>query len=94
MAALQTAPVDVLVTDIHLPGASGGDLAAKALEVRPGIAIVYATGDATSVKVGPGIVALPKPYDRTQLTAAIAATTASRFALFSAATQMRPLVSA
>ena len=45
MAALQTAPVDILVTDINLPGASGTELAARARELRPQVVVVFATGD-------------------------------------------------
>jgi PAS domain S-box-containing protein len=63
MAALRTAPVDVLVTDLNLPGASGVALAAEARTLRPSAAVVYATGDATAVRDEPGASVLAKPYD-------------------------------
>lgn len=63
MAALQTAPIDVLVTDIHLPGSSGLTLAARAADLRPGIRIVMASGDTGAVKDAlPEAHLLPKPY--------------------------------
>ncbi len=42
-AALQTMAIDVLVTDVNLPGASGSELAAEARALRPATLIVYAT---------------------------------------------------
>ena len=62
MAALQTAPVDVLVTDVNLPGASGPDLARRARELRPHVTVVFATGDASSVAQESGATVLAKPY--------------------------------
>ncbi|KTT74776.1 chemotaxis protein CheY [Sphingomonas endophytica] len=63
MAALQTAPIDVLVTDVHLPGSSGLELAARAAELRPGIRIVVASGDVGMVReVLPSAHLLAKPY--------------------------------
>jgi putative addiction module CopG family antidote len=63
MAALQTAPIDVLVTDVHLPGSSGIELATRAHELRPGIRVVIASGDIAAVKGAlPGARLLAKPY--------------------------------
>ncbi|MFC3693189.1 response regulator [Chenggangzhangella methanolivorans] len=67
MAALRTAPVDVLVTDLNLPGASGAALAAEARALRPEAAVVYATGDATAVRDEAGANILSKPYDAAEL---------------------------
>ncbi len=36
---------DVVVTDVHLPGQSGVDLARRIKEVEPGQAVVFMTGD-------------------------------------------------
>lgn len=71
LTALQTVAVDVLVTDLNLPGASGAELAARARELRPSAAIVYATGDASAVASEPGAMVLSKPYDAVKLIAAI-----------------------
>jgi PAS domain S-box-containing protein len=71
--ALQTVPIHVLVTDVNLPGASGPDFAVKARALRPGVGIVFATGDTAAVPVGTGAVLLAKPYGTDALQAAIAA---------------------
>jgi len=74
MAALETVPFDVLVTDVNLPGASGPELAGRARLLRPSAAIVFATGDATSVKNEAGAGVLSKPYHATALIEMIGAT--------------------
>ena len=71
MIALQTAPVDVLVTDVNLPGASGPELAARARALRPSATVVYATGDAGAVVGDARTSVLPKPYGAAALLAAI-----------------------
>jgi CheY-like chemotaxis protein len=75
LVALETAPVDVLVTDVNLPGMSGPDLARRAVASRPRIGIVFATGD----RHVPGIESfaantamLLKPYDMSDLDKAVA----------------------
>jgi len=73
MAALQAAPIDVLVTDVHLPGTDGMVLAERARVLRPGAAIVFATGDPSQVQAEPGTRVLGKPYDARALLAAILA---------------------
>ena len=73
MTALQTVPIDALVTDVNLPGASGPAFAVKARELRPDVGIVFATGDTAAVPVGTGAVLLAKPYGTEALQAAIAA---------------------
>ena len=64
MAALQTAPIDVLVTDINLPGVSGSVLATRARALRPGVGLVFASGDIAAVADDDlaGAVLLSKPY--------------------------------
>ncbi len=72
MAALQTALIDVLVTDVHLPGSSGLELAARAAELRPGIRIVVASGDIGAVEGKlPGAYLLAKPYGARDVLAAV-----------------------
>jgi CheY-like chemotaxis protein len=68
VATLETGRVDVLVTDIGLPGMSGTALAAIVQKRWPDVAIVIASGLAEGDDVGladaAGRVAwLPKPYD-------------------------------
>ena len=73
MAALQTAPIDVLVSDVNLPGASGPELAERARRLRPAIGVVFATGDAGAVSAEDGSRAelLAKPYGDAALLAAV-----------------------
>lgn len=72
LMALQTAPVDVLVTDLNLPGASGRELAEKARALRPDATVVFATGDPGAVANEIDCVVLAKPYNAEALIAAIA----------------------
>ncbi|HYD65381.1 response regulator [Azospirillum sp.] len=62
--------VDVLLTDVGLPGMSGSDLADEARRRKPGIAVVMATGYAGFSH--PGAATLPKPYSREGLQRALA----------------------
>ncbi|AXB79053.1 PAS domain-containing protein [Novosphingobium sp. P6W] len=73
MTALQTVRVDCLVTDVNLPGLSGPEFAAKARSLREGIAIVFATGDASVEHDLPGAIILTKPYGMAALSAAVSA---------------------
>lgn len=73
MTALQTVPIDALVTDVNLPGASGPAFAETARSLRPGVGIVFATGDAAGVPAGTGAVLLTKPYGAEALQSAITA---------------------
>ena len=70
--------VDVLVTDVGLPGVSGDVFAAEARAVRPTLRLVFATG-LDSVKESkpgePGPTVLRKPYTWESLAAAIGSST-------------------
>ena len=60
--------VDVLFTDIGLPGMRGPELAARAAELRPGIRVVFASGYGEGVPGAPGgWTNLAKPYDQADL---------------------------
>ena len=56
--------IAVLVADRGLPGASGEALARRALQLRPSIGLVFATGEASAVPDAglPGAIFLIKPY--------------------------------
>lgn len=71
--ALQTAAIDVLVTDVNLPGMPGPDFAARARALRPQIGIVFATGDAAAVAglQDARTIVLAKPYAAEALTRAV-----------------------
>jgi CheY-like chemotaxis protein len=64
---LASVPVDVLFTDINLPGGmDGAALARRAREMRPHLPVVYASARATLLKQDarvPGSIVVPKPYE-------------------------------
>ena len=61
--------IDILFTDIGLPGMRGPELARSALALRPGLKVVFASGygDGGDEPVMAGAVQLGKPYDQDQL---------------------------
>lgn len=73
------AHVDLLFTDINMPdgtdGADGFELARRAVELRPGLRVLYTTGggltDGMRALFVEGAAFLPKPYTRDQLIEAI-----------------------
>lgn len=60
-------PVDILLTDINLPGGMDGTaLARRTRELNPDLPIIYASARATLLEQGarvPGSLVLAKPYD-------------------------------
>ena len=67
LTRLAAAPVDVLFTDINLPGRmDGAALARRAREIQPHLPVVYASAQATLLKQDsrvPGSLVVPKPYE-------------------------------
>ena len=64
----------VLVTDISLPHATGWDVARRAREIDPSIAVVYYSGHAGvewDTNGVPGSVAVRKPFTNAQLVTAV-----------------------
>jgi PAS domain S-box-containing protein len=64
--------IDLLFTDVVLPGDTGRALAARALELRPGLKILFTTGYARNAivhhgRLDPGVELLPKPFTFEQL---------------------------
>jgi signal transduction histidine kinase/CheY-like chemotaxis protein len=81
LPALQRDQYDLLFSDIVLPGAmSGVDLAARAREIQPGIAIVLATGYARDELEGKedAYKVILKPYSATDVARAIDEAVTSR----------------
>jgi signal transduction histidine kinase/DNA-binding response OmpR family regulator len=64
--------IDVLFTDLGLPGMSGGLLVQKARALRPDIAVIIASGYSTETRPSEEPPAdahyLPKPFDMSQMT--------------------------
>src|SRR3546814_16379134 len=59
--------IDMLFTDVVMPGINGRDLAARARASRPGLKILYTTGYTRNALVHNGMLApgdsfLPKPF--------------------------------
>ncbi|HEY5237725.1 MAG TPA: CHASE3 domain-containing protein [Rhizomicrobium sp.] len=65
------ADIDVLLTDLGLPGMSGAELVAEARKRRPDLRIIVASGYSsesyTTIKFDKSITLLPKPFDLAQL---------------------------
>jgi CheY-like chemotaxis protein len=59
LLACSSSPVDVLLTDVRMPGMTGPSLARAVQEAHPGVGIVYMTGYADGISL-PGPV-LRKP---------------------------------
>ncbi|WP_159107107.1 response regulator [Azospirillum sp. B4] len=64
--------IDLLLTDVGLPGMNGRDLAAEARRLRPGLKVLFATGYAEgasqrSAFVGEGMDYIAKPFDLDEL---------------------------
>ncbi len=70
-------PIDVLLTDINLPGAMDGTaLARRARELQPDLTVIYASARAATLKQEarvPGSLVLPKPYEPSVLGRLLAA---------------------
>ena len=59
-------PIDVLVTDVSLPGISGPELARQVLRRHPQVWIVLCSGyawDRGFESIGPRVRSLPKPFE-------------------------------
>lgn len=70
LEALETQPIDVLITDVGLPGRSGVELAREIQTLYPAVGIVYATGQDNPAGVE-GAVLLQKPYGIKSIIAAL-----------------------
>ena len=65
--------VDLLFTDVVMPGLSGRELSDRARELRPGLKILYTSGYTRNAivhggRLDPGVELLPKPFTSKDLT--------------------------
>ena len=60
--ALHGGAPDVLLTDLGLPGVSGGELARSAATVRPGMEVVYVSGIPQDIAVKKGLIKAGSPF--------------------------------
>jgi len=77
--------IDVLVTDLGLPGASGGELSRAALALRPRMGVVYISGLPKDIAVTKGLIAedallVKKPFTADLLIEALRVVIAQRAA--------------
>jgi CheY-like chemotaxis protein len=68
--------VDVLVTDVIMPGLSGVELTRRMLELDPGLAVLFVSGYAGKeitelAEFGPTVEFLQKPFDAVSLTSSV-----------------------
>jgi CheY-like chemotaxis protein len=70
--------IDVLFTDVGLPGMRGPELAQRAAKLRPGLKIVFASGygETAEMTAIDGAVQLGKPYEQDQLAEVLGAAAA------------------
>jgi DNA-binding response OmpR family regulator len=61
--------IDVLVTDLGLPGVSGGELARTAATARPGLGVVYISGLPKDIAVTKGLLDADAPLVKKPFTA-------------------------
>lgn len=48
--------IDILVTDLGLPGVGGGELSRAAIDLRPGMRVVYISGLPKELAVADGLI--------------------------------------
>lgn len=66
MPILEKFPIEVLVTDVGLPGVSGDVLAAEGRGLRPGLGVIFLTGGSVIRETTPdgfNPILLRKPFD-------------------------------
>ncbi|GAA4343228.1 hypothetical protein GCM10023144_45900 [Pigmentiphaga soli] len=77
LAAIDAAPrVDLLVTDVGMPGINGRELASRARRLRPGLAVLFMTGYAENAQLRsgflePGMEMIIKPFAIDHLAATV-----------------------
>ncbi|MDR6322329.1 response regulator [Actinoplanes couchii] len=67
--------IDVLLTDLGLPGVSGGELSRSAAAVRPGMKVVYVSGVPEEIAIKRGLIKAGSPFISKPYTADVLAGT-------------------
>lgn len=63
--------VDLLLTDLRMPFLSGGELASRLVERKPELRLLYISGYANRIELGPNSALLQKPFVRADLLKAV-----------------------
>ena len=63
--------IDLLMTDVGLPGMDGRTLAAKARELRQALPVLFASGYAETLEIAEGMAVIGKPFSIDQLRAKV-----------------------
>jgi PAS domain S-box-containing protein len=76
LAGAHDGPIDLLLTDVIMPGMNGRELAATLTRRRPGLRVLYASGYTDNVLEGqgalaPGVTLLDKPFTPADLAAKV-----------------------
>ena len=78
LSATYGGKIDLLLTDVIMPGLNGRQLADRLVEERPGLKVLYTSGYTADVialqgSLEPGMEYLPKPFGAAQLSAKVRA---------------------
>ena len=76
LASAHPGAIDLLLTDVIMPGMNGRELAATLTRRRPGIRVLFASGYTDNVLAGqdalaPGVTLLDKPFTPADLAAKV-----------------------
>nr|WP_180206425.1 response regulator [Pseudomonas sp. SbOxS1]NYU06664.1 response regulator [Pseudomonas sp. SbOxS1] len=63
----QSQHIDLMMTDVGLPGMDGRELANQARQLRPALPILFASGYAENIEVPEGMHLIGKPFSIDQL---------------------------
>jgi two-component system, cell cycle sensor histidine kinase and response regulator CckA len=72
LASSLGSPIDLLVTDVYMPGMNGLELADRIIDLHPRVSVLYTSGHTDERILAPGTVPagaafLPKPFSMAEL---------------------------